>query len=493
MTKADTPVTMMKRVAQIVPSLIVVGILGAGWLAVHEINSGDEAETPSGETVSDGDSESQIVTLTEGKSQAANLRVETAARHVIQHTHTIPGRIRYNETRHIDMKAPVEGIVAEVAVKPGDRVDEGQLLAVISSPEIGRARSDVLRLQAELELVERTQARVDQLTSNLESLFRALDEGRDTDEIDAQFAEAALGTYRQELMSAYSKLELVKKNSDSLRPLAESGAVAGRTLREIDTERQVALADYRSTREQVAFEVKKLQMQAEIDTDDATRKLKIAELHRDSLLGYSEENVTGQTAEALARIEVHAPFNGTIETCSYARSERINQGDSLFILADTTSLYVAADIRENDWPAVSLQPQQEIVVTVPAIPDREFTASVLYIGREVTAETNAVPLVATIDNSEGLLRPGMFVRVVVPMGSARQALAVKPESILMHNDHDFVFVALDQNKYQRIDVTTGIDSDQWVEITGGLEPGQEVVEDGAFLLKSELLLEGEEE
>ncbi|MEZ6148068.1 MAG: efflux RND transporter periplasmic adaptor subunit, partial [Planctomycetaceae bacterium] len=189
----------------------------------------------------------------------------------------------------------------------------------------------------------------------------------------------------------------------------------------------------------------------------------------------------------------HAPFNGTIETCSYARSERINQGDSLFILADTTSLYVAADIRENDWPAVSLQPQQEIVVTVPAIPDREFTASVLYIGREVTAETNAVPLVATIDNSEGLLRPGMFVRVVVPMGSARQALAVKPESILMHNDHDFVFVALDQNKYQRIDVTTGIDSDQWVEITGGLEPGQEVVEDGAFLLKSELLLEGEEE
>jgi multidrug efflux pump subunit AcrA (membrane-fusion protein) len=42
-----------------------------------------------------------------------------------------------------------------------------------------------------------------------------------------------------------------------------------------------------------------------------------------------------------------------------------------------------------------------------------------------------------------------------------------------------------------VDVDTGIESDDFVEVTRGLEVGQQVVSRGAFLLKSELLLEDE--
>jgi multidrug efflux pump subunit AcrA (membrane-fusion protein) len=100
-------------------------------------------------------------------------------------------------------------------------------------------------------------------------------------------------------------------------------------------------------------------------------------------------------------------------------------------------------------------------------------------------------LVATIPNAEGLLRPGMFVRVTIPIGPARQALSIKPESVIQHENQQFVFVDLTDGRFKRVDVSTGQASDEWIEVTQGLSVGQLVVTHGAFLLKSELLLKGE--
>jgi cobalt-zinc-cadmium efflux system membrane fusion protein len=167
------------------------------------------------------------------------------------------------------------------------------------------------------------------------------------------------------------------------------------------------------------------------------------------------------------------------------------RGDSLIVLANTDSLYVAASIRENDWSAVSLKPGTKLSVAVPALNDRIFEASVRYVGREVQSETNSIPVVATISNEEGLLRPGMFVRVTIPIGAPRQALSVKSESVIQHDNQQFVFVDLTGGRFKRVDVSTGQASEEWIEVTKGLSVGQPVVTHGAFLLKSELLLKGE--
>ncbi len=152
-----------------------------------------------------------------------------------------------------------------------------------------------------------------------------------------------------------------------------------------------------------------------------------------------------------------------------------------------------ANIRESDWLAVALQTGTEVTVLVPALSDRSFSARVRYFGREVQADTNSVPLVAEIENREGLLRPGMFVRVVVPIGDARQALSIKPESVIQHDNQQFVFLDLKGGTFKRVDVSLGQATDDWVEVTSGLAGGQLVVTNGAFLLKSELLLQGEGE
>jgi cobalt-zinc-cadmium efflux system membrane fusion protein len=100
--------------------------------------------------------------------------------------------------------------------------------------------------------------------------------------------------------------------------------------------------------------------------------------------------------------------------------------------------------------------------------------------------------VAVIDNTPGLLRPGQYVSVRLPLGAPRQSPAVPETALVEHEGKRFVFVSSEEHRYHRRDVRTGIEADGWVEIVEGLSPGEQVVTQGAFYLKSELLLEGEE-
>jgi len=111
----------------------------------------------------------------------------------------------------------------------------------------------------------------------------------------------------------------------------------------------------------------------------------------------------------------------------------------------------------------------------------------------VDPATNAVPLVSVIDNSDGRLRPGMFVRVAIPVAEPRTTLTVPESSVLEHDRQPFVFVPAGQDLYERVDVKPGLRTDGLVEIVQGLREGDRVVAEGAFFLKSELLLQGESE
>jgi cobalt-zinc-cadmium efflux system membrane fusion protein len=104
-----------------------------------------------------------------------------------------------------------------------------------------------------------------------------------------------------------------------------------------------------------------------------------------------------------------------------------------------------------------------------------------------------VPLVAELKNTDAHYKPGMFVWVDLPQGEARDALAVPTSAIMRHERKSFVFVPEGADRFRRVGVTTGIESGDFVEVTRGLTVGQQVVSRGAFVLKSELLLEKEAE
>jgi len=486
--------TLIQTVTKAIPTLFVLLVMAGGWLIVHRINEGGQARQEDVVDTSDAGA-SDTLTLPNGKLEAAQFESVPAESRPIQHVHTVPGRIKYDDAKHVDVRAPMDGILAEILVTPGEQVKVGQLLAVLRSAEIGQARSEILKRQQQSEIATQLLRRETTLAKNLTLLSTMLDEEKSLDSIEAAFNHLALGSYRQEILAAYSKMRLSSELLARIEPLADSGSVSVRVLRERQSERQVSETAFRTARDQATFAANQSKLKAEADLAESQRQLNLAWQSVDNLLGYKEDRQKVEliNEDVLSRLEVRAPITGSVESRSFAGNERVIRGSSLIVLANTDSLYVAASIRDNDWSAISLQPGTKLSVSVPALKDREFEASIRYIGREVQSDTNSIPLVATIANSEGLLRPGMFVRVTIPIGAPRKALSVKPESVIQHDNQQFVFVALSNGSFKRVDVSTGQASDDWIEVTQGLSAGELVVTHGAFLLKSELLLKGESE
>lgn len=488
-----TPQGLFGIIAKVVPPIIVFGALGGAWLAVHHM--GTAPESHEGDTHSEAEQlpSKEVLRLPPGKVNSADLITHAAAQRSIQHSHSVPGRIGYDETLHVEVRAPIDGVLEKVLVQPGDRVVAGQLLATLTSPEVGSARSELLRCQSHQELRAIEAQRAQEVASNVRRLVALLDEEMATNAIDEELQGLELGEVRKVIQAAHARLQLAEELRDNVKPLIGSGAMPERVIRERESEFEIARAEFKAARDQALFDVAQAEREATANLADAKRKTEIAQQSLQSLIGSAAASDAEDNSALLSTLQIRAPMAGTIESRKFTSSERVYRADTLYVLADTSSLYVSADVREKDWPAVGIKDGTEVKVIVPAVENERLSARVQYVGREVDPDTNSIPVVAALDNPTGLLRPGMFVRVVLPIGDPKTALVVRPESILRHDDQKFVFVQIGDYEFQRIPIETGLETEYWIEVTKGLEPGLQVIEQGAFLLKSEWLLEGESE
>src|SRR5690606_22499350 len=96
--------------------------------------------------------EVSLVSLAPAKHEAAALKLATAELRNIQPLRTVPGRLDYDTSRDLRITAPVDAVVKEVYVRPGQAVEQGERLALLSSAEIGRARDELNGHLAELEI-----------------------------------------------------------------------------------------------------------------------------------------------------------------------------------------------------------------------------------------------------------------------------------------------------------------------------------------------------
>ena len=472
----------------------IIGILIAITLSATAYFQQKAAGKPNAEHVAESDGPRDHVELSPEKFEAAEITVAAAMRRTLRSQRIVPGHIEYNATRHVEVKSPFDGLIRQIDVKVGDRVTEGQVMAIVDSPELGEKRADVLVRGTDLQ-----KAKVDfdwwhSIQDNLDELLARLKRPQEIVELEKDFAEKPLGDYRQQIFSAYSQMRLdetLRKNLDVGG--SSKGTIAGKTLLERDAARDTSAAKYLAACEQARFDVKKHQLDAQSVMKDAEHRLAVAKQRLGLLVGQSQDMLPDSVNDAsLSMWPVKAPFTGTVEEVLLAPKERIQTSQGLFQLADTSRLWVQADIRERDWPALSVKASQTVSVQTPALPRQTLEATVSFIGRAVAAETRAVPLIADIDNKDGQLRPGMFVRVLIPDGEPRECLTVPQSAIVTNDGRTFVFVETGTREYHPRDVKTGIAVDPWIEITTGLESEERIVTEGTAILKAELLLEAEE-
>jgi len=184
-------------------------------------------------------------------------------------------------------------------------------------------------------------------------------------------------------------------------------------------------------------------------------------------------------------LPLSAPISGVVIEKSVSQGEVVGTEKALFTVADLSTLWVVIDIYEKDIPRVKTGMGVKVAVT--AFPDRDFRGRISYIGDVVDEKTRTVKARVTVDNSGGLLKPGMFATVNIISDKTERALVVPTSAVQREGKNTIVFVARDKSNFERRVITIGPEVSGYHQVMSGVKEGEQVVTQGAFILKSEAM------
>jgi membrane fusion protein (multidrug efflux system) len=217
--------------------------------------------------------------------------------------------------------------------------------------------------------------------------------------------------------------------------------------------------------------------QAELETTEATLK-------------QSQGNADA-TRAMIQKKTIRAPFAGRLGIRLVNLGQYLDTGKPIASLQSLTPVYAEFSLPQQEL--ARLKTGMRVHVTTDAYPDRTFEGTLTAINPDLDAQTRSVGLQATFENSEQLLRPGMFARVQVLLPEEQTVLAVPATSVLSAPYGDSVYVieskpGKDGGKSQLVVrqqfIRTGSARGDFVSVESGLKAGERIVRAGIFKLRN---------
>jgi len=269
-----------------------------------------------------------------------------------------------------------------------------------------------------------------------------------------------LGGAKAALLQAGSLVRLWTQNLEQLKSVT-GGAVTQQELMEAETN----LAE------------------AQIDIASATQRLRNLGLDAQAVQRVADDKDTSST------LPVRAPFDGIVIERHAVQGEVIDTQASLFAIADTSSMWAILDVRESDIRNVKVG--QRVQVSLSAAPDVTHDGVIEWISAAVDETTRTLKARARLDNSaagaDGSLRAHMFGRAQIIAADQQSHLIVPHDAVQWDGCCNLVFVRQTDSIFQPFKVRLGADLGEQYVVLDGLREGDEIVTDGGFLLKTQLL------
>jgi multidrug efflux pump subunit AcrA (membrane-fusion protein) len=193
-----------------------------------------------------------------------------------------------------------------------------------------------------------------------------------------------------------------------------------------------------------------------------------------------------QTPELLGKaLEIKAPIDGVITERKSTAGELVTKETQIYMISDPADLWVIAEIKERDIGAVKVG--QDASFTVLAYPEEQFRGKVVRIGNRVEEESRTLEVRIEVSNPDGRLKPGMFADVEIVTTIQENVLLIADTALQSDGDDQIVFVALEEDKFEKRVIKTGMEQRGRLQVLDGVKEGEKVVTVGSFILKSEML------
>lgn len=185
---------------------------------------------------------------------------------------------------------------------------------------------------------------------------------------------------------------------------------------------------------------------------------------------------------------ITAPQTGVVTELMVRQGAQVTPGMPLMKLADLSKVWILVEVPEAQAAWIAAGKPAE--ASLKSLPGQVFEGTVNYVYPLLDPQTRTLRARLAFDNTDGALKPGMFAEVTVFGGARREVLLVPSEAVIRTGTRSVVLVAEGEGRYRPVDVTLGDERQNEMVVLKGLEPGQQVVVSGQFLIDSEASLLG---
>ncbi|HTU49598.1 MAG TPA: efflux RND transporter periplasmic adaptor subunit [Acidobacteriaceae bacterium] len=327
--------------------------------------------------------------------------------------------------------------VRKFYVQRGDKVHRGELLAVLENKDLTAA---VVSAQGEYDQAQATYAST---TSS------ALPEEIQTANLNVVNTKANLAAQR--------------KLYDSENKLYQQGAIARKQL----DATEVAL-----TAAQSAYKTAEKHLQ-NLQSEGVSQQRKAAQ----GQLELAHGQYLGAAAQ-LGYTEIRSPVDGVVADRAVYPGDIAPAGTPLLIVMDTSKVVVRLHVPQQQ--AELLQLGQAATMRIPGL-DKDVPAKVTVLSPALDPNSTTEEIWVEADNRKGELKPGTTAQVSITAQTVANALVIPAAAILTGpNGQTSVMVVKSDNRAYPQDVKTGIQQGTMIQISSGLEPGEQVIVSGQY-------------
>ncbi len=217
----------------------------------------------------------------------------------------------------------------------------------------------------------------------------------------------------------------------------------------------------------------------------AMKQLADSSLQRLKNWDISEEQLKALAHSGTAKrtLSFRSPVNGIVTEKKAIQGMRFMPGDVLFQIADTGSVWVQADVFEQDIGAVNVG--QKAKIKINAYPGEVFVGRIAYVYPTLNAATRTVPVRIELANRKGRLKPAMFAEVEIPVAGATQVVTVPNAAVIDSGSKQVVIVQVGEGRFEPRHVRLGQRGGEFVQILEGIKEGELVVAAANFLIDAE--------
>lgn len=390
--------------------------------------------------------------LTEIKTIRIELKEPLAER-------SFSGVVEANQQKLQQITPLISGRVEVVNAALGDSIKKGEVLVIISSPQVAELHGKLHEAETRLQLAK----------ENLERVQGAAN--------------------RAGILKAQASLEQAEATLKRLKQLNVEGLAASKDVLAAETERKRADAEFEFQQN--------IPLNREVTESKAQVQLAEAEVNhiRDALaaLGVDRHAGISNNEHDISLVRLRSPITGSVIERYINAGAGVEPAKPLLTIADVSNLWVIANIPEAQTSELHLGSAARVQ---PLATDQApIYGKVTYIDPRLNEETRSLRVRVEVPNNSNKLKVGMFVQVffdtkpvsaVSDTQSGRQIL-IPDEAVQKIDDQDMVFVSAGKGRFEVRKVSLGRRFEEKILITDGLRPGEQIVTAGSFILKSAML------